>query len=63
MQKLTRREIAASLSTSAVLLAQTPSSSPDDELKAAKDQIQQNAQALAKFPLPMATEPAAHFKV
>jgi hypothetical protein len=63
--KLTRRELAAALSTSAVLLAQAPTplpSNPDEELKAVKDTLQQNFQQLAKFDLPMSTEPAVHFK-
>jgi hypothetical protein len=68
--KFTRREIATALSTSAALLAQTPSPpppqnaplSPDDELKAARESNRQNSEQLAKFPLPMSTEPAAHFK-
>lgn len=70
--KLTRREIATALSASAVLLGQTPASpppipqnaalSPDDELKAARDTIRQNSEQLAKFPLPMTTEPATRFK-
>ena len=64
--KLTRRQLAAALSTSAVLLAQAPAplpSNPDEELKAVKDTIRQNSEQLAKFDLPMATEPAVHFKV
>jgi hypothetical protein len=69
--KFTRREIAAALSTSAALLAQAPSPpppqnaplSPDDELKAARESNRQNSEQLAKFPLPMSTEPAVHFKV
>jgi hypothetical protein len=68
--KLTRREIATVLSTSAVLLAQAPAPplpqnpplSPDDELKAARDSNRQNSEQLAKFPLPMSTEPATRFK-
>jgi len=64
--KFTRREIATALSTSAALLAQTPSpplpQNPDDELKAARESNRQNSEQLAKFPLPMSTEPAAHFK-
>jgi hypothetical protein len=64
--KLTRRALAAVLSTSAALLAQPPSvplpSNPDEELKAAKDTIQQNSAQLAKFDLPMSTEPAVHFR-
>jgi hypothetical protein len=63
---LTRRELAAVLSTSAVLLAQTQApplpTNPDEELKAARDSIQQNSQTLAKVDLPMSTEPAVHFR-
>ncbi|HEV8039805.1 MAG TPA: hypothetical protein VGP62_13135 [Bryobacteraceae bacterium] len=63
--KLTRRELALAVSTSAVLLAQAPAplpSNPDEELKAVKDAIQQTSQQLAKFDLPMSTEPAVHFR-
>jgi hypothetical protein len=63
--KFTRRQLAAALSTSAVLLAQAPAplpSNPDEELKAVKDTIRQNSEQLAKVDLPMATEPAVHFK-
>jgi hypothetical protein len=63
--KFTRRELALAVSTSAVLLAQAPAqlpSNPDEELKAVKDAIRQNSEQLAKFDLPMATEPAVHFK-
>ncbi|MGA2878604.1 MAG: hypothetical protein ABSG13_06605 [Bryobacteraceae bacterium] len=68
MSKFTRRELAAALSTSAVLLArpqaQTPpqAPSPDDELKASRAQLRDNADQLDKFPLPMAAEPATAFK-
>ena len=67
MLKFTRREIAAAaLSASTALLAQAPAppipQNPDDELKAARDSLRQNSEQLAKFPLPMSTEPAAHFK-
>jgi hypothetical protein len=63
--KFTRRELALAVSTSAVLLAQAPAQlppNPDEELKAVKDTIRQNSEQLAKFDLPMATEPAVHFK-
>ena len=70
-RRLTRREAAIALSASTALLAQMPAQTPaqpplpqnaDDELKASRDQLAQSAQQLAKFDLPMATEPAAHFK-
>ena len=60
--RLTRRQLATGLSTSALLLAQNPPQAPEDELKAARDSIRQNAEQLSKFDLPMSTEPAAHFK-
>ena len=69
MNKFTRRELAAALSTSAVLLArrkrplpQPLPANPDDELKASRAQLRDNADQLDKFPLPMATEPATTFK-
>jgi hypothetical protein len=64
--KFTRRTLATVLSTSAALIAQNPGvplpSNPDEELKAVKDTIRQNSEQLAKFDLPMATEPAVHFR-
>jgi hypothetical protein len=69
MSRLTRREVAAALSTSAVLLArpQTATSpaaaaNPDEELKTSRDQLRNNADLLDKFPLPMSSEPATTFK-
>jgi len=64
---ITRRDLAAVLATPA-LLAQTPISSgalpqnAEEELTATREQNRQNLSQLARFPLPMATEPAAHFK-
>ncbi len=63
--KLTRRQLATALSASTLLLAQPQSplpSSPEEELKAVKDALEQNLQQLAKVDLPMSTEPAVHFK-
>jgi len=66
MAKISRRELGAVLSASAVLMAQTPAppvpGNPDEELKAAKDALAQNSLQLAKVNLPMATEPATHFR-
>ena len=70
MNKFTRRELAAALSTSAVLLARpqaqppTPPlpANPDEELKASRAQLRDNADQLDKFPLPMSAEPATTFK-
>ncbi len=70
MNKFTRRELAAVVSTSAVLLARPQAqpqpqplpSNPDDELKAVRAQLRDAAEQLDKFPLPMSTEPATTFK-
>jgi hypothetical protein len=58
------RMLAATTAIPAVVTradAQTPAGS-DEETRSAHDLMQTNAQALAKVKLPMATEPAAHFK-
>jgi len=71
MHKLTRRELAAGLSASAVLLArpataQTPAapipSNAAEELKASEAQLRETSDQLDKFPLPMSAEPATIFK-
>ena len=63
--KLTRRQLAVALSAP-VLLAQPPApplpQTAEQELLAARDQNRQISEQLAKFPIPMATEPATHFK-
>jgi hypothetical protein len=63
--ELTRRKLAgAVLSSAAAALAQTqpPPPTADEDLKAARDRIKANSEALAKIPVPMATEPALQFK-
>jgi hypothetical protein len=64
--RITRRALAAAVSASAALLAQQPPlplpQNPEEELKAARDEMQQASQSLAKFAVPMSTEPAVHFK-
>jgi hypothetical protein len=70
MSRFTRRELAAALSTSAVLLArpQAPTAAPalpanaGEELTASRAQLRDNADQLDKFPLPMDVEPATTFK-
>jgi hypothetical protein len=65
MNKFTRRELAAGLATSAVLLGQPAPpplpATPDEELKAVREQLRDAADQLDKFPLPMSTEPATTF--
>ena len=64
--RFTRRALAAVLSSSAVLLAQTPApplpTNADEELKAVRDTLRQNSEQLAKVEVPMSTEPAVHFR-
>jgi hypothetical protein len=69
MSKFTRRELAAALSTSAVLLArpQAPSApalpaNPAEELTASRAQLRDYADQLDKFALHMDAEPATTFK-
>ncbi len=58
--KMTRRQLTVALAASAQAAPQTKPS--DQELAAAKEQLRRHAETLAKFKLPMATEPAFHFK-
>ena len=64
--KLTRREAALALGGSAFVAAQAPNapppSNPEEELKASREAIQRNLKQLAEFPMPMAAEPAVHFR-
>jgi hypothetical protein len=65
MNKFTRRELAAGLSTAAVLLARPqpqPPANPAEELTASRTQLRDGADQMDKFPLPMSTEPATTFK-
>jgi hypothetical protein len=70
--KFTRRKLAAALAPAAMasaMPAQNPASSaadspagPAEELRIARERIRNNADAVAKVKLPMATEPAFQFK-
>lgn len=64
--RVTRRQLAAALALPAVLLSQAPPISlpgnAGEELQAARDQLRQNGEALAKVQVPMTAEPAVHFK-
>ena len=67
MSKLTRRELAAvvstgTLATSARLLGQQQQPPAGDEMSAARAQLRDNAGQLDKFPLPMTAEPATIFR-
>jgi hypothetical protein len=64
--KISRRELALAVTSAAALAGQTqsapPAQSPQDELAAARQQNTANQEALAKFEIPQATEPAVHFR-
>jgi hypothetical protein len=62
--KLTRRKLATAVLNSAAFsaLAQTSPSTPDDDLKAARDRIKANTELLAKQIVPIDVEPALQFK-
>jgi len=69
MDKVTRRELAAAVSASALVLGKrapaqpaSPPSAPGDELNAVRTQLHQISDQLDKFPLPMDAEPATTFK-
>jgi uncharacterized protein (DUF2267 family) len=62
--KLTRRQLAAALSVTAIAptQAQPQTASPADDLQTARDRLKANAAALAGHDLPMSVEPAFRFK-
>ena len=67
MNRLTRRELAAVVSTSAALLASPQNPAPanadaNDELTAARNEQRTRTAQLDKFPLPIFAEPATTFK-
>jgi hypothetical protein len=60
---ITRRKLAGLLAaTAAIPTAAAPQTDNDEETRSAHEALRNNAQQLDKIPLPMATEPAAHFK-
>jgi hypothetical protein len=63
--KITRRKLAASTILTASALAQTrqnPTESEADLLKGSRELVQRISEFLAKYEIPMATEPAFQFK-
>jgi len=61
MKKLTRRQLAALVSATAMAQTQPPAPA-EDLLATARDRMKANGEALTKQPVPMATEPAFQFK-
>jgi hypothetical protein len=70
MSKFTRRELAVALSTTAIAFGrpqaqaqpQPPAANSEEELKAARAEVRDNAEQLDKFALPLSAEPATTFK-
>jgi len=62
--KITRRRLAAAaLSSAAALHAVSEQAPAPDDLNAtAREQVRKHSETLAKFDLPMSTEPAFQFK-
>lgn len=62
--KITRRTLAATLTSAAALAQIQPGvpATPDEELRAARARVKANAEALVKQEVPMSTEPAFQFK-
>ncbi len=61
--KLTRRQLAAVVSATALAQAQTTGQPAlVDETQAARDRLKANSDALAQHDLPPATEPAFRFR-
>jgi hypothetical protein len=62
--KLTRRELAAVVSATAMAKAQTEqqAAGPAEQLQTARDRLKANGEILADQQVPMATEPAFQFK-
>lgn len=61
--KLTRRQLAAVVSASAMAQAQSAQPAPPaDELQAARDRMKANIDALAALDVPPVVEPAFKFK-
>lgn len=63
--KLTRRELAGAVAASAALLGRARAqqgAAPTDFRKEAEAKVREDGQALAKYQLPIAVEPAFTFK-
>jgi hypothetical protein len=64
--KVTRRALGRILAATAAVplqaVPQAPSPDADEELKAARDRLRNQAVQLARVPLPKTTEPAFRFK-
>ncbi len=61
--KLNRRQLMKAAASASALAARAQQPAPEaDPTKAARDANQRNSETLAKFEVPMSTEPAFQFK-
>jgi hypothetical protein len=61
--KITRRMLAVSAIASLAAPGQAPPpATAEEELKMAREQVRRNGEALAKYDVPMTTEPAFRFE-
>jgi hypothetical protein len=61
--KVTRRSLARILAAATVPQTARPQEQPvNEDLKSARDEMRANTEQIAKVKLPIATEPAFHFK-
>jgi hypothetical protein len=59
---VTRRTLAKIIAAAAVPAAAAPQTDADEETRSAHDALKNAAEQIAKIEVPMATEPAVHFK-
>jgi hypothetical protein len=59
---VTRRTLAKIVAAAAVPVSAAAQSDADEETRSAHDALRNNAAQIAKVDVPMATEPAFHFK-
>jgi hypothetical protein len=60
--KISRRKLMAAAAGTAVAAAQTPVPPQTDLAQAAREQNRRSGDVLTRFEIPLATEPAFHFK-
>lgn len=60
--KLTRRQLVIAAAAGSAALKASAQAEPQTAAPAATDKVRQNAETLAKFAIPISTEPAFQFK-
>lgn len=59
VMRITRRELAGTIAGAASARASSP---PAEQVRKAREELRENTEAIAKYDLPMATEPAFAFR-